>query len=318
MSVELRHIRYFVALAEELHFGRAADRLFVTQPALSKTVRQLETLLGVELVQRSTRRVTLTPAGEAYLVGARAVLERVRDAESEAHAASRAVHGEIHLAISGDTNPLIEERLRAFGHAQRGIRVRAAGTSAAQALEDLQAHRVDGAVMMAAPHLSMPIGDLRAVLIREVETGVVIGAGDPLARTPSIACGELEQRTLVMFDRQAGPIIHDHLAQQVRRRAARDIPIVLHHAQTDMMRAITDGEFTLATRPLFDRAAPEGVVFRSVTPPIRTAAFLVHGPVPSNAMRMLIEHVAGSREDERDVLSGDVTSGPTGPTVTSH
>src|SRR6202034_3960490 len=72
--MELRQLHYFVVLAEELHFGRAAERLHIVQPAVSQQLRRLERELGLTLLDRSTRRVTLTPAGQALLPGARAVL----------------------------------------------------------------------------------------------------------------------------------------------------------------------------------------------------------------------------------------------------
>src|SRR5213592_2401986 len=83
-AIELRHLRAFVAVAEELNFGRAAERLYISQPALSRQIRALEELVGCELLRRSTHRVELTLAGEALLDRARKLLGDVDQAVSAA------------------------------------------------------------------------------------------------------------------------------------------------------------------------------------------------------------------------------------------
>src|SRR6476661_6009456 len=99
--MELRHLRYFRAVAEELHFGRAAERLHIAQPPLSQQIRQLERELDVRLFTRSTRKVELTPAGHAYLKRAVAILDAVDDAGQQARRIALGVEGQLTIGCVG-------------------------------------------------------------------------------------------------------------------------------------------------------------------------------------------------------------------------
>ncbi|MFE1165664.1 LysR substrate-binding domain-containing protein [Nocardiopsis sp. NPDC058789] len=99
--MDLRHLRYFVAVAEELHFGRAAERLHMAQPPLSQQIRQLEAELGVELLHRTTRRVALTEAGRVYLDLARGILADVDRAAHQARLVSSGAVGHLSLGCVG-------------------------------------------------------------------------------------------------------------------------------------------------------------------------------------------------------------------------
>src|SRR4051812_43063758 len=98
--MELRHLRYFVALAEELHFGRAAQRLGISQPPLSQQIRDLEVTLKARLFERTNRRVELTEAGRALLVEARATLEQAARAAAVAGQAERGEIGELRIGFA--------------------------------------------------------------------------------------------------------------------------------------------------------------------------------------------------------------------------
>src|SRR5687767_2230520 len=103
-GVEIRHLRAFVAVAEELNFSRAAERLFVSQPALSRQIRALERLLGCDLLRRSTHRVELTLAGDALLGRARGLLADVDDVIH----ATRSVGGEVERRLAAVWEPVSE------------------------------------------------------------------------------------------------------------------------------------------------------------------------------------------------------------------
>jgi DNA-binding transcriptional LysR family regulator len=99
--VELRHLRYFVAVAEERHFGRAAERLHIAQPPLSQQIRRLEAELGAPLLHRTTRRVELSPAGEVLLPRAREILAAVDAATHDARRAARGEYGSLAIGFTG-------------------------------------------------------------------------------------------------------------------------------------------------------------------------------------------------------------------------
>ncbi|MDO8212661.1 LysR family transcriptional regulator [Conexibacter sp. CPCC 206217] len=156
MDVELRHLRYFVAVAEELSFTRAAERLHIAQPPLSTQIRKLERELGVELFDRSRRAVALTAAGDVLLVEARRLLEQV---DQSLRAAVRAGTGEVgRLAIGfvpSASNALLPSQLRAFHGRYPGVEL----TLREMAPDDLVAAVLAGGIDVC--FLYLPFADER-------------------------------------------------------------------------------------------------------------------------------------------------------------
>jgi DNA-binding transcriptional LysR family regulator len=147
--VELRHLRYFRAVAEELHFGRAADRLHIAQPPLSQQIRQLERELGVALLTRTTRSVELTPAGQSYLARAVAILDAVDDAGAQARRIADGIEGRLAIGCVGSaTYSLLPRLVRALGETLPGVEVSVRGEMLAPAqLAALAAGEIDLALL---------------------------------------------------------------------------------------------------------------------------------------------------------------------------
>src|SRR2546422_2007752 len=124
-AVELRHLRYFVAVAEMENVSRAALKLHVSQPALSRQIRDLEDELGFLLLERSARSVRLTDAGRAFLSEARAVLQRVEDAVQVARVIATGGSGELHVGYAPSlTARILPQTLRAFQAELPNVRVK--------------------------------------------------------------------------------------------------------------------------------------------------------------------------------------------------
>ena len=190
-KMELRHLRYFVAVAEERSFVRAATRLRVAQPALSKQIRDLEAELEVTLFERLPRGVRLTRAGEAFLVEARSTLDGAARAVASARAAAehqpttlRFAHGEL-----AGYAPLIEGLLAAFREAHPEVRLRVSTQTDAETYGTLQERTIDvGCVFLA----EWPVEGLGAHRLVDCKaSGVLLPATHPLAAKPAVRLPEL-------------------------------------------------------------------------------------------------------------------------------
>ncbi|GEM49876.1 LysR substrate-binding domain-containing protein [Deinococcus cellulosilyticus] len=142
--MELRHLRYFVAVAEEKHFGRAAERLFITQPPLSQQIRHLEEELGVKLLKRTTQKVELTEAGKVFLEEARTTLEHADRAISAARRVGRSEASRLELAfIASVASSILTPLLVAFKNAHPEVNVNLAFMRTSDQIPALQEGQID-------------------------------------------------------------------------------------------------------------------------------------------------------------------------------
>jgi DNA-binding transcriptional LysR family regulator len=212
--VELRHLRYFIAVAEELNFSRAAQRMHMAQPPLSAAIRQLERDLGVDLFVRTTREVNLTDAGHAFLAGARRTLA---DAERAAEDARRAAAGELgHLRIAYSWSTRFQT-LPALGQAFRAthpdVELLAQEMWNARMPPAFASGSIDIALSL-CPEIA---AELELAPIRKERLVALLPESHPLAREEAIPLAALADDEFIVFPREIAPRLHDAFMSVFRR-----------------------------------------------------------------------------------------------------
>ena len=211
--MELRHLRYYVAVAEELHFGRAAARLGIAQPPLSQQIRRLEDELGVLLLRRTRRRVELTEAGRVFLEEARRTLAQAEQAMRAAQRAQRGEIGRLDIGYVGSAAyDALPEALRAFRDRFPDVELGLHELSTAQQAQALHERRLD------VGFLRPPLYDaalVHEVIVREPLV-VALPATHPLASQRRIPLRALATEPFILYPRSVAPGPYDQLMSLCR------------------------------------------------------------------------------------------------------
>jgi DNA-binding transcriptional LysR family regulator len=210
--MELRHLRYFVVVAEEQNVTRAAERLHVSQPPLSRQIRDLEEELGVELFRRTAKSLVLTEPGKIFLNEARAVLLRAEKAVQTVRAASAGERGQIRIGYAPSlTVRLLPHTLRLFESEYPGVRVKLHDLSTEESVQRLNADKLDVALAVRASGASM-----RGLVFEKLMTYpivVAVARNHPLAGKRSISVADLRKEKLMGYSREEYPEYSDQIAQ---------------------------------------------------------------------------------------------------------
>jgi len=208
--MELRHLRYFIGVAEEENVSRAALKLHVSQPALSRQIRDLEDELGFLLLERSAKSVRLTEAGRAFLNEARAVLQRADDAVKAARAIATG-GGELHVGYAPSlTARILPATLRAFQSELPGVRVKLHDLSTEEMLAGLRESKLQIA-FVARPIASALRGFRFEELLRD-PVCVAVAPKHALAGKRSVTLTEVSGEPIIAFSRKDYPEAHELLA----------------------------------------------------------------------------------------------------------
>jgi len=211
--MELRHIRYFIAVAEEGHVTRAAERLGMQQPPLSQQIRALERELDVQLFRRKPRGVELTDAGRALLGDARAIMAQVEHAFASTRRTARGEQGRITIGFTSSApfHPFVPRVIRSFREAFPLIALALEESGTTELIQDLREERVDAAFIRTP--VADPVG-LRVDTLLEEAMLVALPSQHVLARSrrgddAAVALKRLAGETFIVYRRHSGPGLYD-------------------------------------------------------------------------------------------------------------
>jgi len=238
--MELRHLRYFVAVAELENVSRAALRLHVSQPALSRQVRDLEDELGFPLLRRSAKAVQLTEAGRVFLTESRAVLARAESAVAAAREVATGRRGELHVGYAPvPTVRILPPALRAFQAEVPGVRVK---------LHDLSPEEMLAGLRQGTLHLTLLVRPTRRMLrglrfvplVRDA-LRLAVPRGHRLSRLRAVPLSELAGVPLVAYSRKEFPEYHDTLEALFASAGVRPRIVEEHDGGVSLVTAVEAG-----------------------------------------------------------------------------
>jgi DNA-binding transcriptional LysR family regulator len=269
--MELRALRYFSALAEELHFGRAAKRLAMTQPPLSQAIANLERELGVRLFERTRRRVALTHAGAAFLEEARATLAHAAQAIETARRADRGEVGRLSVGyLAATAYSLLPLMLRDFARSFQGVKLELRELTLPQQFEALL--RGDIEVGLLRPPVAP--AELASETVLSERFVLALPVRHPLCALQRVPAKRLAGEPFVMFPRQPGLVFHD-LVMDFCLRSGFTPRVAQEANQTHTVVGLVSAGIGVALVPASTRKiALAGVAYRSLreaTPYAKTA-----------------------------------------------
>jgi DNA-binding transcriptional LysR family regulator len=223
--MELRHLRYFLAVGEEQHYGRAARRLRVAQPALSRQIQDLEKEVGFKLFERLPRGVKLSSAGQLFLADARRILEEVNDAAARAARVARGQLGTLRVGFteSASWRGVVPESFRRFREMQSDAELQLQSLPSLVQLEAIRSGRLDAGFVFNTPKADPELHGL-PVAMQRIE--LATPAGHPLTKLKQVRLRDLASASFVWFPRREAPVLYDRLMHECFRGGLKSPNIV--------------------------------------------------------------------------------------------
>ncbi len=264
--MELRQLRYFVAVAEELHFRRAAERLYVAQPAVSEQIRKLEVELGVQVFDRTPRGVVLTDAGSALLEQARTMLQLAETAQHAARHAHQRAASRLRIGYPPESLPsAVPRALRRLAAHAPNVEVTLETGPALKLIDAVRQRRAD-AVITALP---APVDGLRTTLLGDEHLLAAVAVNDDRGLQPELTLARIATSRVLLPPRDANPTFHTAVVSLFRAEALSPELVELPEPRADLdLLAVASGAgVALLPRSVKERHTSPGVRLVDVTTP---------------------------------------------------
>jgi DNA-binding transcriptional LysR family regulator len=281
--VDLRHLRYFTCVAEELHFGRAALRLGISQPPLSQQIRALEEELGVQLLERTSRRVRLTEAGRQFLPEARATMAQAEQAARTARLAHRGEVGRLRLGFSTSVPfiPRVVDALSRFRHAYPQVSLELDELPRDEQMSRVERGLLDVAIMRAFSTLDLP-SNMQSLRIQMDGVMLAMRQDHPLAqRTDVLTLDNLRGEPMILFGGGNGAGLNERLIEECLTLGF-ELDVVIETASFATLLGLTAAGLgvTILSRSLM-RLNVDTLAFRPLEVPFTSELLMLHMDAPS-------------------------------------
>jgi DNA-binding transcriptional LysR family regulator len=307
--MELRQLRYFLAVVEERQFARAATRLHIAAPSLSQQIRVLERELGVTLLDRSPRRVDVTPAGDVLVSRARVILAEAARAEDEVRTARNGQRDQLVLRVCTMAELVLGGLLRATTHGVAGVEVTIASSPGDDAIEAVRQGRADAAVVW---ERSARQHDVQGATLGSVPFGVALPKEHPLLAVGRVPVGRVPVSRLihehvVMFPRSPFAGVWDRVVGHLLPVGHEAVQVVVEpdlvHCPAAMLRAVAAGAgIAPAIVGVAEHVGVAGIEIRPLDPELSLNLEVVWRVAASPALGRLVDFLVDGAAHPSGVL----------------
>ena len=262
--MELRHLRYFLAIGEEEHYGRAARRLHVAQPALSRQIQNLEEEIGFKVFDRLPRGVKISAAGRLFLEDARRILRQVEEATERAQRVARGQSGTLRVGFTENASwhGVVPDSFRRFRERTPDGELQLSPMASLEQLEAVRADQLDAGFIYNVTKSDRELDQIQVAM-----HGVALGVpeGHPLSKLAKVRLRDLVDLPFILFPRRESPAFYDRLMNECYRGGLKS-PRVVQEARNEatILSLVSHGMGVGFTNETARWRCPEGVVILSV------------------------------------------------------